>query len=149
MDCPRCGRTLPDGVRDFGSEQAGVSVVITAVPASRCDDCQDSFTSDATRQRMDAIADSARRQAIEQGQREIVRDWGAAAPSLAAASLGDELKHLAEQLASATEGNDPEQLTAALSQVSAALKTLVSRAREAGIALPEPAARAPKGDADS
>jgi len=149
MDCPKCGRTLPDGVRDFGSEQAGVSVVITGVPASRCEDCQESFTTDATRLRMDAIADSARRQAIEQGQREIVREWGAATPSLAASSLGDELKHLAERLSSATQGNDPEQLTAALAQVSEALKTLVSRAREAGIALPDPAARPPKPDPES
>lgn len=149
MDCPRCGRTLPDGVRDFGSEQAGVSVVITGVPASRCDSCQESFTTEATRVRMDAIADSARRQAIEQGQGEIVRDWAAAAPTIAADSLGDELKNLAERLSSATQGNDPEQLTAALAQVSEALKTLVTRAREAGIALPDPKARLPKPDSES
>jgi hypothetical protein len=136
MLCPRCGRELASAPRDFGSEQRGVSVVITGVPASRCDDCQETFTTDGTRRRMDAIAELARQQAIEQGAAEVKRPW-AAAIALEAAQLGDELKHLAEQLAEATRADDPARLTETLAQVSAALKALVARAREAGIALPD------------
>ena len=136
MQCPRCGRELASAPRDFGSEQRGVSVVITGVPASRCDDCQETFTTDGTRRRMDAIAELARQQAIEQGAVEVKRPW-AAAIALEASQLGDELKHLADQLAEATRADDPARLTETLAQVSAALKALVARAREAGIALPD------------
>ena len=136
MQCPRCGRELETAPRDFGSEQGGVNVVITGVPGSRCDDCQETFTTDGTRKRMDAIADSARKQAIEQGASDVRRPW-AAAIALEATQLGDELKHLADQLAEATRAEDPARLTETLSQVSAALKALVARAREAGIALPD------------
>ena len=136
MQCPRCGRELETAPRDFGSEQGGVNVVITGVPGSRCDDCQETFTTDGTRRRMDAIADSARKQAIEQGASDVRRPW-AAAVALEATQLGDELKHLADQLAEATRAEDPARLTETLSQVSGALKALVARAREAGIALPD------------
>ena len=136
MQCPRCGRELETAPRDFGSEQGGVNVVITGVPASRCDDCQETFTTDGTRKRMDAIADSARKQAIEQGASDVRRPW-VAAIALEATQLGDELKHLADQLAEATRAEDPARLTETLSQVSAALKALVARAREAGIAQPD------------
>jgi YgiT-type zinc finger domain-containing protein len=138
MQCPKCGRELAAVPRDFGSERDGVNVVITGVPASRCDHCQESFTTDGTRRRMDAIAESARKQAVEQGATEVVRPWGAAV-GLEAAQLGDELKHLADQLQAATSGDDPERLTETLAQVAAALKTLVARARDAGITLPESA----------
>ena len=136
MDCPKCGRALLSAPRDFGSEQGGVSVVITGVPASRCEDCQETFTTDGTRRRMDAIAESARKQAIEQGASAVTRPW-AAAIALEASQLGDELKHLADQLAEATRAEDPARLTETLAQVSAALKALVTRAREAGITLPD------------
>ena len=136
MQCPRCGRELLTAPRDFGSEQGGVNVVITGVPASRCDDCKETFTTDGTRRRMDAIAARARQQAIEQGASDVTRPW-AAAIALEAAQLGDELKHLADQLAEATRAEDPERLTETLAQVSAGLKALVTRAREAGIALPD------------
>ena len=139
MECTKCGSALAPYARDFGSDQGGVNVVITGVPAGRCEDCQESFTTDATRRRMDAIADGARRQAIEQGATEVVRPWSAAV-ALEAAQLGDELKHLADRLAAASTTGNAEALTEALAQVSAALKTLVARAREAGIALPESAA---------
>ena len=136
MQCPKCGRELLSAPRDLGSEQGGVSVVITGVPASRCDVCQETFTTDGTRRRMDAIAESARKQAIEQGASEVTRPW-AAAIALEATQLGDELKHLADQLAEATRAEDPAKLTETLAQVSAALKALVARAREAGITLPD------------
>ena len=136
MQCPKCERELMAAARDFGSEQGGVNVVITGVPAGRCEHCQETFTTENTRRRMDAIAESARKQAIEQGKTEVVRPWGAAV-ALEAAQLGDELKHLADQLAEATRAEDPDQLTETLAQVSAGLKALVARAREAGIALPE------------
>ena len=136
MQCPRCARDLPSAPRDFGSEQGGVNVVITGVPASRCDHCQETFTTDGTRRRMDAIAELARKQAVEQGALEVTRPW-AAAVALEATQLGDELKHLADQLAEATRAEDPARLTETLAQVSAALKALVARAREAGIALPD------------
>src|SRR5512132_20398 len=136
MQCPRCGRELLTAARDFGSEQGGVNVVITGVPASRCDDCKETFTTDGTRRRMDAIAERARKQAIEQGASDVTRPW-AEAIALEAAQLGDELKHLADQLAEATRAEDPERLTETLAQVSAGLKALVTRAREAGIALPD------------
>jgi YgiT-type zinc finger domain-containing protein len=135
MQCPRCGKELLAAARDFGSEQGGVNVVITGVPAGRCETCQETFTTDGTRRRMDAIAQSARTQAIEQGATEVVRPW-AAAVALEAEHLGGELKHLADQLAAATQADDPAHLTQTLAQVSAALKALVARAREAGIALP-------------
>jgi hypothetical protein len=136
MECPKCGRALVTAPRDFGSEQGGVSVVITGVPASRCEDCQETFTTDGTRRRMDAIAESARKQAIEQGASAVTRPW-AAAIALEASQLGDELKHLADRLAEATRAEDPARLTETLAQVSAALKALVTRAREAGITLPD------------
>ena len=136
MQCPRCGRELETAPRDFGSEQGGVNVVITGVPARRCDDCKETFTADGTWRRMDAIADRARKQAIEQGASDVTRPW-AAAIALEASQLGDELKHLADQLAEATRAEDPVRLTETLSQVSAALKALVARAREAGITLPD------------
>jgi hypothetical protein len=136
MQCPKCGRELETAPRDFGSDQGGVNVVITGVPASRCEDCKETFTTESTRRRMDAIADSARKQAIEQGNSEVKRPW-AAAIALEATQLGDELKHLADQLAEATRAEDPERLTETLAQVSAGLKALVTRAREAGITLPD------------
>jgi YgiT-type zinc finger domain-containing protein len=135
MQCPNCGRELTAAARDFGSEQGGVNVVITGVPAGRCEQCQETFTTEPTRRRMDAIAQSARAQAIEQGKTEVRRPW-AAAVALEAEQLGGELKHLADQLAAATKADDPARLTETLAQVSAALKALVARAREAGIALP-------------
>ena len=135
MQCPKCGQELLAAARDFGSEQGGVNVVITGVPAGRCESCQETFTTELTRKRMDAIAQSARTQAIEQGATEVIRPWGAAV-ALEAEQLGGELKSLADQLAAATQADDPARLTETLAQVSVALKTLVARAREAGIALP-------------
>ncbi len=135
MKCPRCGRELAAAARDFGSDQGGVNVVITGVPAGRCDECRETFTTEATRRRMDGIAQAARAQAVEQGAAEVVRPWGAAI-ALEAEALGGELKGLADQLAAASSADDPERLTRTLAQVSAALKLLVARAREAGIALP-------------
>jgi YgiT-type zinc finger domain-containing protein len=135
MHCPRCGQELAAAARDFGSEQGGVNVVITGVPAGRCEACRETFTTEATRRRMDGIAQAARAQAIEQGATEVTRPWGAAI-ALDAEQLGGELKGLADQLAAASTAGDPARLTEALTQVSAALKLLVARAREAGIALP-------------
>jgi YgiT-type zinc finger domain-containing protein len=135
MQCPNCGQALAAAARDFGSEQGGVNVIITGVPAGRCEACKETFTTEATRRRMDGIAQAARAQAIEQGATEVTRPWGAAI-ALEAEQLGGELKGLADQLAAASAAEDPERLTETLAQVSAALKLLVARAREAGIALP-------------
>jgi hypothetical protein len=139
MTCPRCGGALETGPRDFGSEQSGVAVVITGVPAGRCAACRESFTTEPTQRRLEALGDQARRQAVEEGRSQITRPWSEA-PAVPAEALADELRRLAEQLREATSGDDPTRMTEALARVSAALSSLVGRARAAGITLPEPAA---------
>ena len=148
MECPRCGQALAAAARDFGSEQDGVNVIITGVPAGRCEACRETFTTEATRRRMDGIAQAARAQAIEQGAAEVTRPWGAAI-ALEAEQLGGELKGLADRLAAASTADDPERLTETLAQVSAALKLLVARAREGGIALPPSVANFAKDKPES
>lgn len=139
MDCPRCGAALPDGTRDFGSDRAGVAVVVTGVPAARCESCRETFTTAAVQARLEELGEQARRQAVEEGKTEVRRAWSEP-PALRAEVLAGQLQGLVARLQEATVSDDPARMTAVLAEISGALTALVDRAREAGIDLPPPPA---------
>lgn len=143
MDCPRCGAALAEGQRDFGRTHGDVEVVVTGVPARRCDGCQESFLDEAVDARLEALAGEAEAEARRRGSGRVVVAFSPAPEAPAAEP--DALARLEEAIRTA----GPEELARLLVYLGEGLRRRVLELRRQGVTLPPEIERLGGGRLDS